>query len=181
MTLEERVSPKRSESSRPWWQRLIGKLAATRLISWVLRHHLHRLDRYVLRISSGRQTATTLLTGLPVIWLTTTGAKSGKLRTTPLAGIKDGDDYILIASYLGGFTNPAWYYNLKADPIAAVSVNGCQGKYSAQEITGEDWLRYWKIACESYAGFEKYRQRSGGRNIPVILLKPLGDDDEEEA
>jgi len=168
-------SPKFSESARPCWQRFVGKLAATSLVGWVLRPYLNRLDRLVLRISRGRHTAANLLTGLPVIWLKTTGARSSQERLTPVAGIYDGDNYVLIASYLGSSHHPAWYYNIKSNPRLSISENGRTAEYTARELSGDERERCWKLAVKSYSGFEKYERRARSRQLPVIICSPLGE------
>ena len=168
-------SPKFSESARPRWQRIVGKLAATSLVGWFLRPNLNRLDRLVLRISRGRHTAATLLTGLPVIWLKTTGAHSGQERLTPVAGIYDGENYVLIASYLGSSRHPGWYYNIKSNPRLSISENGRTAEFTARELSGDERERCWNLAVQSYSGFEKYERRARSRRIPVIMCSPVGE------
>jgi deazaflavin-dependent oxidoreductase (nitroreductase family) len=77
---------------------------------------LHHLDRPVLRLSRGRYSLTRLLAGLPVVTVTTIGAKSGQPRSLPLVALPDGEHVILIASNYGQKHHPAWYYNLRAHP-----------------------------------------------------------------
>ncbi len=88
-----------------------------------LSRNLHHFDRIFLKMTKGRTTLTSILTGLPVVVLTTTGAKSGLPRTTPVFYIRDSNDPTLlavIASNWGQDHHPAWYYNLKAEPRATV-------------------------------------------------------------
>jgi deazaflavin-dependent oxidoreductase (nitroreductase family) len=115
-----------------------------------------------------------LLTGLPVITLTTTGAKSGKKRSVPLIGIPDGDNYIVIASNWGQKHFPAWYHNLTANPRVAITRDHQSGRYIARETTGEEYDTYWKTAVEMYAGYAAYKRRTGGRRIPIVMLTPDG-------
>ncbi len=103
------------------FQRSIQRFAATSLGSKLFIPTAHRADRIVLRLSGGRTTLVGLTTGLPVITLTTIGAKSGQLRTVPLVGIPDGDRWVVIASNFGQAHHPAWYYNLKKNPQATVA------------------------------------------------------------
>jgi hypothetical protein len=77
------------EKQASWWQRIIQKLSAVSPFSNILAESLHHLDRFVVRASGERTTATYLLTGLPVVWLTTIGARSGEQRTTPLLSLQD--------------------------------------------------------------------------------------------
>src|SRR6187455_3158036 len=101
-------------------QRLCQRIVASQLGSWIFARTLHPLDRLLLRFSHGRVSIPGVVTGLPVITLTTIGAKSGKLRTVPMVGLRDGDKVVVIASNFGQAHHPAWYYNLRANPQATV-------------------------------------------------------------
>jgi hypothetical protein len=102
-------------------QRSVKRIASVAPVAWLLARTLRHLDRAAANLSGGRTTATSLLTGLPVIYLTTTGAKSGQPRTTPLICGVDGDRLILFATNFGGQKNPAWSFNLRANPVATVA------------------------------------------------------------
>ena len=153
-------------------QRFIMALSATYPVSWLLSRLLHHLDGFILRITRGRHTATNLLTGLPVVWLTATGAKSGLPRTVPLVALKDEDKYILIATYFGNPHHPSWYHNIVAHPEVKLSINGTPRPYLAREALGEERQAYWQQAIDRYRGYELYRLRSKGRQIPVMVLSP---------
>ena len=140
-------------------------------ISAVLSVVLFRADNLLLRLSGGKHTFTHLV-GLPIIQLTTRGAKTGKLRTTPLVSLPDGEKIALIASYFGGKHNPGWYYNLKANPECEVRFNGRVQTYRARETFGEERERYFQQAVSYYAGYGDYRERAAHRHIPVMLLEP---------
>jgi deazaflavin-dependent oxidoreductase (nitroreductase family) len=103
--------------------RTVRRVIATRPAAWLLARTIHHVDGATLRLSGGRTTASAVLSGLPIIELTTTGAKSGRPRTVPLVGIPDGERLILIASNWGQAKHPAWYYNVKANP----AVTTCDG------------------------------------------------------
>lgn len=110
--------------------------------------------------------------GATLLILTTVGAKSGKTRENPLAYIKDGDDYIIIASWAGAPTNPPWYYNLLAYP--EVTVEAGTERFTAKAQVLEEPKR-----SELYAKMEKmmppfteYRNKTS-RKIPVIALTPV--------
>lgn len=152
-------------------QRTVKRIASLRLIAWLLARTLRHLDRGVMRISGGRTTATSLLTGLPVIHLTTIGAKSGQPRTTPLICGVDGDRLILFATNFGGEKNPAWSYNLRANPVATVSYRGRATRYRSREATPEERTRYWPMADQIYPGYAAYRKRAAHRDIPVFVLE----------
>jgi len=155
-----------------WWHGLIQKIAATSFGSWLLADNLHKIDRPFLRLSNDRISLTGILAGLPVIILTTIGAKSGLQRKMPLSAVFDGEKVILIASYLGKLNHPAWYHNLKANPKAQVKIQGKEKDYIAREAEGEERQRYWAQAVELYQGYENYRKRAGNRLIPVMVLTP---------
>ncbi len=161
-----------SLSHRPnWFQRLIQKLAALRALSWLLSHVLHRVDRAIDRLSRGRLNLTQALTGLPVVMLTTIGAKTGQPRTVPLVAIPDGENIILIASYFGNQHHPAWYYNLIAQPEAILTDHQHSGSCLAREAIDAERDRYWQRAVKVYAGYEAYKRRAK-RLIPIMLLTP---------
>lgn len=153
-------------------QKMVQSLAATAPAAALLPPLAHRLDRLVLRLTGGRTTAVGLLAGLPLITLTTIGAKSGQLRSVPLVGIPDGDQLILIASNFGQEHHPAWYHNLVKTPHATVSLRGMTRDYAAHEVTGAEYERYWQRAVSLYAGYAAYKTRTKGRQIPVLVLKP---------
>jgi len=152
-------------------QRAIQRLAALSVISWLLSHVLHRVDRAIDRVSRGRISLTQALTGLPVVMLTTIGAKTGQHRTVPLVAIPAGENIILIASYFGNQHHPAWYYNLIAQPEAIVIDHERSGSFIAREAIDAERDRYWQRAVNVYAGYEAYRRRAK-RLIPIMLLTP---------
>lgn len=133
---------------------------------------MHHLDKLVLRLSNGRSTAASLLTGLPILALTTTGAKSGLPRTMPLVAIPHRDgQLIVIASNWGQQKHPAWYYNILAHPQVTVTRDGRSQPYLARETEGAEREACWQTAVQTYPGYTAYKQRTT-RQIPVILLTP---------
>jgi deazaflavin-dependent oxidoreductase (nitroreductase family) len=154
-------------------QRTVKRIASLAPVAWLLARTLRHLDRVTTRISGGRTTATSLLTGLPVIYLTTTGAKSGQPRTTPLISGVDGDRLILFATNFGGQKNPAWSYNLRANPVVTVTHQGRAAAYRSREATPTERERYWPLADEIYAGYAAYRERAAHREIPVFVLEAV--------
>lgn len=161
-----------------WWQRLVLRLAADPIGARFLAHTAHRLDRPLLRFSRGRMSLTTLLTGLPTLLLTTTGARSGQPRTLPLLAIPDGNSFILVASNFGRNYHPAWYYNLRRHPQALVTRNGRTSAYVASEPDGAERERCWQRAVALYPGYALYAARAGGRRILILRLTPLPSTDE---
>lgn len=155
------------------FHKLIKTLAATYPIARLLAEILPPLDKTVLRISSGKTTATSLLTGLPVVWVTTTGAKSGQARTTPLLVGVDGPDVLLFATNFGQQKNPAWVYNLQAYPEALLTYRGKSIRYSARFAERREKAKYWALADSFYPGYAAYRERVHEREIPIIVLTPI--------
>ncbi len=156
-------------------QRGVRRLIASRPVAWVLARTIHHLDGAVMRASGGRTTASSLVSGLPIITLTTTGARSGRPRSVPLVGIPDGDRLILIASNWGQTAHPAWYYNVKANPSVTISGSRdvpAERLYTARELAGSERETAWTRAVALYPGYRGYATRTGGRVIPVILLEP---------
>ena len=105
--------------------------------------------------------------------LTTTGAKSGKQRHTPLGYARDGEAIVIIASNAAHERNPSWYFNLKANPEVMLTLRGGhQGDYHAREVPqGDERERLWAVACEMYPGFADYQTRAD-RLIPLIHCTP---------
>ena len=157
---------------RPWWQRLVQRLAYSRPGVWFFSRTLHYIDLPLLRMSRGRLSIPSILAGLPVITLTTTGAKSGAARTLPVVGIPDEDRFVVIASSWGRKRHPAWYYNLRAHRQATVSIKGHSGAYIARETDGEERDMYWRRGVELYPGFLAYERTANNRRIGVFVLEP---------
>lgn len=108
----------------------------------------------------------------PVLLLLTTGRKSGKERTTPLLFLRDGVNYIMVASNGGTAGDPAWWLNLQKDPEAIVEVGGSRLRVRAEEVKGEQKRRLWRRLVEMYPLYESYQRRTD-REIPVISLRPV--------
>ena len=134
---------------------------------------LHRLDRIVYRASRGRSTFTSWLTGLPIVQLTTTGAKSGVRRTLPLVAIPHDAGWVVIASNFGQQRHPSWYYNLKTIPQVTVTFQGRARDMVARELEGEERERWYQRGMQIFPGWASYRERTAAyRRIPVIELTP---------
>jgi deazaflavin-dependent oxidoreductase (nitroreductase family) len=154
------------------FQRLLRRTAATRPMSWLYARTLMTFDRMVYRLTGGRSTFTASAAGLPVVMLTTTGAKTGQARTAPVLGIEDGERLIIVATNYGKHRCPSWVYNLRSTPLATVTVGNASRKMQAHEVTGAEWERYFADGTEVYPGFAQYRERVG-REIPIFRLEPL--------
>jgi len=153
------------------FQRFIHRFLMLRLVSAFLARVLHRADNFALRLSHGRWTIAGLV-GLPIIRLTTTGAKSGQPRTVPLVGLMDGEKIALIGTNFGRPNHPGWVHNLKANSECQVRYNGMSQPFIARFTEGQEREIYWQMALSYYAGYEKYKARAGAREVAVILLEP---------
>jgi deazaflavin-dependent oxidoreductase (nitroreductase family) len=109
--------------------------------------------------------------GAPVLLLTSTGAKSGQRRTTPLMYMPDGERMVIFASKGGAPTNPAWYHNLRANPSATVEVGTDSVDVDAAVTSGEERERLFKRQAELYPQFAEYAEKTT-REIPVVALTP---------
>lgn len=156
---------------------LIQRLAASPRASWVLARVLRYADRFVVWLSAGRTSLTSMLAGVPVVMVTTTGARSGRPRTSPLLPIRDPAEegrFALIASNWGQHHLPAWYFNLKKNPRALVAGGRQSEQYVAREASGEEYGRFWRYAVDTYFGYGLYKQRAG-RRIPIMVMEREGD------
>jgi deazaflavin-dependent oxidoreductase (nitroreductase family) len=155
------------------YQRTMEKFARTPVGDWYMKQVATRLDPPLLRLTGGRVSS---VYPVPVMLLTTTGAKTGQPRTLPLLYVDDGDAIVLIASNYGKTSHPAWYRNLVANPKVEVLAGKKSGTYSAAEITDAgERVRAWDLALDMYAGYGDYEGRAGDRTIPLIRLsRPTG-------
>ena len=122
--------------------------------------------------ASGGTRGTTLReTGLPVVIVTNLGARSGKLRKTPLMRVEHEGRYAAIASQGGAPTHPAWYENLRAHPQVEVQDGPQKQDMSARELSGAEREQWWDRAVAAFPNYADY-QRKTEREIPVLLLEP---------
>lgn len=155
-------------------QRVMQRFAASKPGAWAFQRTLYPLDKAMFRATSGRMTVPGLLAGLPVIMLTTTGAKSGEPRTMPLLGIPMGDDMAVIGSNFGQKATPGWVHNLEADPSATVAYRDRSVAVSARLADDTEADRAFELAADVYPGYAKYRERASHRRIRVFVLEPSG-------
>jgi deazaflavin-dependent oxidoreductase (nitroreductase family) len=109
--------------------------------------------------------------GAPMLLLTTTGRKSGEPRTTPLLFVRDGNDFVVIASYGGSDQHPQWWKNLVASPVAEVQAFAERRTVRAHAATGAERDRLWSDIKRRYPIYSWYESRTS-RQIPVIVLRP---------
>jgi deazaflavin-dependent oxidoreductase (nitroreductase family) len=156
-------------------RRIMRRSGSLRPLSWFYARTLHHVDRPVFRLSGGRATFTSWVTGLPIVMLRTTGARSGLPRApVPVVGIPDGECVVVIASNYAQQRNPAWYYNLCAHPRVDITIDGIEHEMVARELEGSERERYYARGIEIYPGWVEYRKRAAHREIPVIRLEPAG-------
>jgi deazaflavin-dependent oxidoreductase (nitroreductase family) len=128
---------------------------------------LSRMHGGLYRTSGGRLLGH--VAGMPVLLLTTTGRRSGKLRTATLTYVRDGDHLVVIGSFGGSDLPPAWWLNLQRDPRASVLIGGTTSKVTARAATTEEHDRLWPLVTQTHPGYARYWQRTA-RPIPVVLL-----------
>ncbi len=132
-------------------------------------HYLGALHRVLYRASGGRIGAR--VWGLPIVLLTTTGRRSGRLRTVPLCSLRDGESYVVIASYGGLDRSPSWWLNLQDEPRATVQVGRSTLQVTAREASSDERARLWAEVTRRAPGYLGYERRTS-RRIPVVLLEP---------
>ncbi len=114
----------------------------------------------------------TTMRGMPVIILTTVGAKSGKLRKTALMQVEHKGDYAVVASLGGAPKHPVWYFNIVAHPHVELQDGPVKRDYLAREVSGEEKALWWERAVAAYPDYADY-QAGTDREIPVFVLTPV--------
>lgn len=129
-------------------------------------------DQVAAYEQSGGQRANTLRdTGLPIIVVTTRGAKSGKIRKFALMRVEHDGEYALVASKGGAPDHPAWYHNITADPTALMIQDGEKPFDAvAREVSGDEKKVWWDRAVEAYPPYAEYQERTD-REIPVLVAR----------
>lgn len=145
-------------------------ISSSRPGSWLFAKSLHHIDKGLLGLSRGSVTMTGILGGVPVLTVTTTGARSGLRRTTPLPGVPIGDDIAVIGTRFGQKGTPGWYYNLRTHPGAEVTFRQASVSAVAREADADEAEAIWARARTIYAGYEAYALRIKGRKIRVMIL-----------
>jgi deazaflavin-dependent oxidoreductase (nitroreductase family) len=127
-----------------------------------------RVHRAFMRLTGGRFGK---VGPLDALLLTTTGRKSGERRDVALNYVRDGDSYVVVASYVGLDRDPAWWRNLKAAPDGEVAVAGERVRVRAREAEGVERERLWARVIEKDPAYAEYQQRTK-RRLPVVVLQP---------
>ncbi|GAA2326401.1 nitroreductase family deazaflavin-dependent oxidoreductase [Streptomyces caniferus] len=113
----------------------------------------------------------TTIRGMPVVVLTTRGAKSGKIRKSPLMRVEHDGVYAVVASMGGAPRHPVWYHNVVADPRVELQDGPARRDMTAREVTGEEKALWWGRAVEAYPDYADYQEKTE-RQIPVFVLEP---------
>ncbi|MFE3597949.1 nitroreductase family deazaflavin-dependent oxidoreductase [Streptomyces sp. NPDC059096] len=108
---------------------------------------------------------------LPVIILTTLGAKSGKIRKSPLMRVEHDGAYAVVASLGGAPKHPVWYFNVLADPRVELQDGPVRQDMVAREVTGEEKAQWWDRAVEAFPDYAEYQKKTD-RVIPLFVLEP---------
>jgi deazaflavin-dependent oxidoreductase (nitroreductase family) len=127
-------------------------------------------ERY--EASGGTEADTLRDTGLPIIVLTTVGAKSGKLRKTALMRVEHDGVYAIVASQGGAPQHPQWYFNLVANPLVELQDGAAKRDYRAREVHGDEKAIWWERSVAAYPPYAAYQQKTD-RQIPVFVLEPV--------
>lgn len=126
-----------------------------------------QVERY--EASDGREANT--LRGKPVIILTSVGARSGRLRKTPLMRVEHDGRYAVVASKGGAPEHPDWYHNLVANPQVELQDGATRRDYTAHEATGDEREAWWARAVAAWPDYAAYQTRTD-RQIPLFVLEP---------
>ena len=121
--------------------------------------------------ASGGRIGNKFMRGAPVCLVTTTGARSGEVRTTPLIYLADGDDVVIVASKGGMSHHPAWYHNLAKNPAARVQIGSSVRDMVARRANAAEKAALWPRLVAIYRDYDDYQARTD-RDIPVMILSP---------
>jgi deazaflavin-dependent oxidoreductase (nitroreductase family) len=130
-------------------------------------------DQVDLYERSGGTEGTAHPGGERVIVLTSVGAKTGKLRKTPLMRVEHDGEYAVVASLGGAPKHPVWYYNLTANPHVELQDGPVKKDYQAKEVHGEDYVVWFERAVAAYPDYAEYQKKTT-RTMPIFVLTPLG-------
>ncbi|EWM13244.1 nitroreductase family deazaflavin-dependent oxidoreductase [Kutzneria sp. 744] len=110
--------------------------------------------------------------GGPVIILTSLGAKSGKIRKTPLMRVEHEGQYAVVASLGGAPKHPVWYFNLTANPHVELQDGPVKKDYAAREVHGEEYDTWLRRAVEVWPDYADYQTKTT-RKMPIFVLTPI--------
>ncbi|MFF4592377.1 nitroreductase family deazaflavin-dependent oxidoreductase [Amycolatopsis sp. NPDC001319] len=110
--------------------------------------------------------------GKPVIVLTSVGAKTGKLRKTPLMRVEHDGEYAVVASLGGAPKNPVWYYNVVANPHVELQDGPVKKDYEAREVHDAEYATWYDRAVEVWPDYAEYQTKTT-RKMPIFVLSPI--------
>ncbi len=145
-------------------------IAATRPGAWLFARTMHQMDSALLRLSRGQVTLPGVMAGLPVLTVTTIGARTGQRRSAPLLGVPMGEDIAVIGTRFGQARTPGWYHNMRADPKVEVTYRNKTVKAIAREAGDDESKAIWDRARTIYVGYEVYANRIKNRRIHLMVL-----------
>jgi len=151
--------------------RLLQWIGPTRAFSAVYRRLGPRVDPWMMRVSRGR--VATQLYGMPALLLSSTGAKSGQPRVSPLLYTRDGDDFLVVGTNFGTKNHPAWTANLIKHPSAAIEVGSESFPVTAELLDQAEFERYWPRFVRVYRGYDVYMERLTARAPRMFRLRPV--------
>jgi deazaflavin-dependent oxidoreductase (nitroreductase family) len=132
-------------------------------------------DQVELYERSGGTEGTTLRdTGLPVVVVTSLGARSGKIRKTPLMRVEHEGAYALVASQGGAPEHPTWYHNVTKHPLIELQDGPVRKDMKVREVTGEEKAVWWERAVAAFPNYAEYQRRTD-REIPLLVAEPVED------
>lgn len=152
-------------------QRLGQKFGSTPIGAKSFALSLRHLDGVVRKLTKGERSASSILGGLPVLDITTTGRRSGARRTTKLIAIPYSDTLALLGTNFGGKKTPAWVHNLEADPHLTVSYRGATVEAVAVKADAEQQAEVLRRSESIYPGYREYQKRITGRTLRIFILQ----------
>lgn len=150
----------------------IAGFVSTKVGSWIGKWAVPFLDRLIYRITAGGNTAVGWMAGMPLIWLTTRGRRSGRSWRRPLLAFPFEDDLAVIGSNFGQRHDPGWALNLDAHPYAEVEHGEQTVGVKARRAVGDEIEAIWEAAIRRYSGYARYR--TADREIKLFILEHSG-------
>lgn len=128
-------------------------------------------DQVELFESSGGTDGTTMR-GMPVVIVTSRGAKSGKLRKNPVMRVEHEGAYAVVASKGGAPEHPTWYYNMRDEPLVELQDGPVRRDMVTRVVTGDERATWWERAVAAYPDYADYAEKTD-REIPVFVAEPV--------
>jgi deazaflavin-dependent oxidoreductase (nitroreductase family) len=120
--------------------------------------------------SDGREGNT--MKDLPVIVLTTKGARTGNIRKSPLMRVEHDGKYLIVASLGGAPSHPVWYHNVVANPTVEIQDGATRQDMATRELDGDEREVWWKRAVDAFPPYAEYQEKTS-RVIPILICEPV--------